>query len=98
MKFFHVFSRHNSRDEFLCLLRKYLHDVAMYMCGGNSTHSRMSTNSSGGLFDNADDSKDAELAFKYAVQAVNNQRDPKTDGLLEAGKSCFSVFSVHITN
>lgn len=48
---------------------------------------RMSTNFSGGLFDNVDDSKDAELAFKFAVQAINNQRNQQTDGLLEAGKS-----------
>lgn len=47
----------------------------------------MSTNSSGGLFDDVDGSKDAELAFKFAVQAINNQRNQQTDGLLEAGKS-----------
>lgn len=55
----------------------------------------MSTNcffwsSSGGLFDNVDKSKDAELAFKFAVQAINNQRDEQTDGLLHAGKSSSS--------
>lgn len=42
---------------------------------------------SGGLFDNVDKSKDAELALKFAVQAINNQRDEQTDGLLYAGKS-----------
>lgn len=40
-------------------------------------------NLSGGLFD--DESKDSELAFKFAVQAINNQRNKQTDGLLEAG-------------
>lgn len=39
---------------------------------------------SGGLFD--DETKDAELAFKFAVQAINNQRNKQTDGLLEAGE------------
>lgn len=38
---------------------------------------------SGGLFD--DDTKDAELAFRFAVQAINNQRHRQTDGFLEAG-------------
>lgn len=35
------------------------------------------------MFD--DDSKESELAFKFAVQAINNQRNKQTDGLLEAG-------------
>lgn len=37
----------------------------------------------GGLFD--DDSKDSELAFRFGVQAINNQRNRQTDGFLEAG-------------
>lgn len=44
----------------------------------------VSTTSSGGLFD--DESKDTELAFRFAVQAINNQRNKQTDGLLEAGE------------
>lgn len=39
---------------------------------------------SGGLFD--DDSKDSELAFRFGVQAINNQRNKQTDGFLEAGE------------
>lgn len=46
----------------------------------------VSTTSSGGLFD--DESKDAEMAFKFAVQAINNQRNKQTDGLLDAGEIC----------
>lgn len=42
---------------------------------------------SGGLFD--DESKDSELAFRFGVQAINNQRNRQTDGLLEAGKETF---------
>lgn len=60
-------------------------------CLPYSLTGEMSTNSSGGLFDNVDGSKDAELAFKFAVEAVNSQRDSKTDGLLEAGNSPFCV-------
>lgn len=44
----------------------------------------VSTTSTGGLFD--DETKDAEWAFKFAVQVVNNQRDKQSDGLLEAGE------------
>lgn len=48
----------------------------------------------GGLFD--DDSKDAELAFKFAVQAINNQRNKQTDGFLEAGReTVLREFSVN---
>jgi hypothetical protein len=39
---------------------------------------------SGGLFD--DESKDSELAFRFGVQAINNQRNKQTDGVLEAGE------------
>ena len=44
----------------------------------------VSTTSLGGIFD--DESKDSEWAFRFAIQAINNQRNKQTDGLLEAGK------------
>ena len=43
---------------------------------------------SGGLFD--DDTKDSELAFKFGVEAINNQRNEQSDGLLEAGEKNFN--------
>lgn len=42
---------------------------------------------SGGLFD--DDTKDSELAFKFGIEAINNQRNEQSDGLLEAGETIF---------
>lgn len=53
----------------------------------------MTTTSSGGLFDDA--SKDSELVFKFAVQAINNQRNKQTDGLLDAGEMNTELCSIY---
>lgn len=56
----------------------------------------MSTTFIGGLFD--DESKDAEMVFKFAVQAINNQRSKHTDGLLEARKNIIHYLVERLAN